>query len=78
MVTAAMKGRGVGGAILAALHGGARERGRSLLLLHTRRGESPESFYRALGYRVAGVIPGYTVGPAGQRLDSVTLYHELP
>jgi acetyltransferase len=78
IVTAMLKGRGVGGSILAALHAGARERGRSLILLNTRRGEPPESFYKALGYRVAGVIPGYTMGPAGQRVDSVTLYHELP
>ena len=78
MVTPTLKGRGVGGSLLAALHAGARERGRSLILLNTRRGEPPESFYKALGYRVAGVIPGYSMGPAGQRVDSVTLYRELP
>ena len=77
VVTSTLKGRGVGGSLLAALHAGARERGRSLILLNTRRGEPPESFYKALGYRVAGVIPGYSLGPAGQRVDSVTLYHEL-
>jgi acetyltransferase len=77
IVTSTLKGRGVGGSILAALHAGARERGRSLILLNTRRGEPPESFYKALGYRVAGVIPGYSMGPGGQRVDSVTLYHEL-
>jgi GNAT superfamily N-acetyltransferase len=77
IVTSTAMGHGVGGSILAALHAGARERGRSLLLLNTRRGGRPESFYKALGYRVAGVIPGYTVGPAGQRMDTVTLYHEL-
>jgi GNAT superfamily N-acetyltransferase len=78
LVAPTLKGRGVGGSLLAALHAGARERGRSLILLNTRRGEPPESFYKALGYRVAGVIPGYSIGPAGQRVDSVTLYHELP
>lgn len=77
IVSSTLQGRGVGGALLAGLHHAARERGRSLLLLNTRRGDSPESFYKALGYRVAGVIPGYSVGPSGQRVDNVTLYHEL-
>jgi GNAT superfamily N-acetyltransferase len=77
IVSSTLQGRGVGGALLAGLHQAARQRGRSLLLLNTKRGDSPERFYKALGYRVAGVIPGYTVGPSGQRVDNVTLYHEL-
>ena len=55
----------------------ARQRGRSLLLLHTRHGEPPERFCKGLGYREAGVIPGYITGPAGERHDHALLYLEL-
>jgi hypothetical protein len=36
-----------------------------------------ETFYKRLGYREAGVIPGWTLGPAGERYTHVTLYREL-
>jgi acetyltransferase len=75
-VAAAHRGRGVGGALLAALHELARRRGRSLVHLSTRQGEPAEAFYRRLGYRTAGVLPGWTVGPAGDRRTLVTLYRE--
>jgi ribosomal protein S18 acetylase RimI-like enzyme len=69
--------RGVGRMLMAALHGAARDRGRSLILLGTRRGGQAEGFYRTLGYRVVGVIPGYSVGTSGERYDLVSLYREL-
>jgi GNAT superfamily N-acetyltransferase len=73
-----LRGQGVGRVLLAALHFFAREHGRSLLLLNTRRGEPAERFYKNQGYREAGVLPGWTVGPAGERYDHVTLFQELP
>jgi acetyltransferase len=76
-VADAFRGRGVGRALLTALHGAARQRGRSLILLNTRRGESTEDFYRRLGYREVGVTPGYSVGTGGERYDNVTFYQEL-
>jgi hypothetical protein len=48
-----------------------------LLLLNTRRGEPAEGFYKRLGYREVGVVPGYSIGPAGERYDTVALYQEL-
>jgi GNAT superfamily N-acetyltransferase len=75
-VAGAHRGRGVGGALLAALHELARRRGRSLVHLSTRQGEPAETFYRRLGYRTAGVLPGWTVGPDGDRRTLVTLYRE--
>jgi hypothetical protein len=30
-----------------------------------------------LGYRDAGVIPGYSIGMAGERYDHIRLYREL-
>jgi acetyltransferase len=76
-VSSAVRGQGIGKSLMYALHDVAREHGRSLILLNTRRGEPPEDFYKALGYREVGVIPGWTIGPAGERYDHVTLYQEL-
>jgi GNAT superfamily N-acetyltransferase len=76
-VAPSARGRGIGKALMEALHHVAREHGRSLILLNTRHGEAPEHFYKGLGYRVTGVIPGWTIGPAGERYDHVTLYLDL-
>jgi GNAT superfamily N-acetyltransferase len=76
-VATALRGRGVGRLLMAALHAVARQHGRSLLVLNTRRGDPAETFYKGLGYGEVGVIPGWTVGPKGERYDHVTLYQEL-
>jgi acetyltransferase len=77
IVDSAMRGQGVGKSLMAALHDAAHQRGRSLVVLGTRRGEPPEQFYKQLGYREAGVIPGYSMGPAGERYDSLSMYRQL-
>jgi GNAT superfamily N-acetyltransferase len=77
MVASAWRGRGVGAALMSALHAWAWQRGRSLVMLNTRRGTPAEAFYTALGYRRVGVVPGYSVGPAGERYDTLQLYQEL-
>jgi len=76
-VAGALRGQGVGRRLMTALHDAARERGRSLILLSTRRGGTTEDFYKGLGYREIGVVPGYSVGVAGERYDNVTFYQEL-
>jgi ribosomal protein S18 acetylase RimI-like enzyme len=76
-VAPALRGRGVGRRLMTALHDLARERGRSLLLLNTRHRGPAESFYKSLGYREIGVIPGYAAGPTGERYADVALYQEL-
>ena len=76
-VAAAVRGRGVGKLLMAALHHIALDHGRSLILLNTRHREPPERFYKELGYREVGVIPGWTIGPDGERYDHITLYQEL-
>jgi acetyltransferase len=76
-VDGALRGQGVGRSLIAALHAAALERGRSLVLLNARHGSPAQRFYTGLGYRVAGVIPGYTLGPGRQRIDSVAMYQEL-
>lgn len=71
------RGRGIGRIVMAALHDAARQHGRNLLLLNTRRGGRAEAFYKRLGYREVGIVPGYTMGASGARYDSMALYHQL-
>lgn len=76
-VATRLQGRGIGTALIAAAHDAARGRGRSLLVLNTRLGDPAEHFYRAHGYQVAGVTPGYTIGTGGERYGNVAMYREL-
>ena len=75
-VSKSLRGQGLGAALVAALHDCARQRGRSLVLLNARRGVA-ERFYKPLGYQEIGVIPGYSLGSNGERIDTVSLYQEL-
>jgi ribosomal protein S18 acetylase RimI-like enzyme len=77
LVGAQTRGRGVGKQLMTALHETARRRGRSLIMLNTRRGGSAERFYMRLGYKAVGVVPGYIAAQGGLRYDSVMLYLEL-
>jgi DNA-binding SARP family transcriptional activator/predicted GNAT family acetyltransferase len=77
MVAGSLRGCGIGRRLMQTMHDTARERGRSLLLLNTRRGDRAERFYRGLGYRDAGMIPGYSVGPEGESYDNLLLYRSL-
>jgi GNAT superfamily N-acetyltransferase len=72
-----VRARGIGRTLMAALHSAARQHGRTLLLLNTRRGWPAEAFYRQLGYHEVGVIPGYSQGTAGERYDTVAFYIDL-
>ena len=76
-VASEIRGRGLGRALMTALHDAARQRGRDLIVLGTRRGDPAERFYRQLGYREAGVIPGYTTDAGGERRDHVSMYRQL-
>jgi ribosomal protein S18 acetylase RimI-like enzyme len=77
MVGEELRGRGIGRMLMQAMHEAAQRRGRSLLLLNTRRGGRAEHFYRGLGYRDAGLIPGYSTGPDGESYDSLLLYRVM-
>ena len=44
-----------------------RNCGRSLLTLDTRTGDNAEPLYTSLGYRTAGIIPGYCRDPFEDR-----------
>jgi acetyltransferase len=77
MVAPALRGHGIGRTLLKAIHDGAWQRGRSLLVLNARRGDPAETFYKRLGYREAGVIPGYMIGASGEACDNVAMYQPL-
>jgi acetyltransferase len=71
------RGRGIGRTLMRAVHAAAHENGRNLIHLSTRRGEPVETFYKSLGYKEAGVMPGWTIDRSGERYDHVTLYKEI-
>lgn len=71
------RGQGVGRALVRALHLVAMRNGRTLVTLSTRQGEPPEEFYKSLGYKEAGVVPGWSLGRNGERYDHLTMYLEL-
>ena len=77
-VAGSVRGTGVGRSLIAALHDAARQAGRSLLVLNTRYGEPAEALCRRLGYREVGLVPGWTLGPAGESCTHVTLRQHLP
>jgi acetyltransferase len=77
MVATALRGHGIGRTLLQAIHDSARQRGRSLLVLNARRGDPAEAFYKRLGYREAGVIPGYMIAASGEACDNVAMYRPL-
>ena len=69
--------QGLAKALMAELEGRAGALGRSLITLDTRTGDKAEPLYASLGYRTAGVIPGYCRDPFTDRLDSTTLMYKV-
>ena len=65
--------RGLGRALMAAAEAEARRLGRTLLTLDTRSGDPSEALYLGLGFRIAGVIPGWCRDTLSDRLDPTTI-----
>lgn len=76
MVHPAFRRRGIARALMHAIHGIARDNGRTLLVLDTREGDPANALYLSLGYTAAGTIPGYARSADG-RLDATVLYYRL-
>lgn len=76
-VLTAERGKGIGKALMEAAHAAALARGRTLLVLDTRRGDPAESLYRGLGYTELGVVPNYTRDRMGAFHDTVFFYKQL-
>ena len=69
--------RGVATALMNEVEKVARELGRTLLVLDTRKGDDSERLYRKLGYREAGQIPNYARSADGTLHATVILFKEL-
>jgi GNAT superfamily N-acetyltransferase len=69
--------QGIGTVLMKAVENCARKRDRSLLVLDTREGDPSEQFYLSLGYRRAGVIPGYARSASGELHGTVFFYREI-
>lgn len=78
MVDPSQRKRGIGRTLMLAVEQTARADGRTLLVLDTRRGNVSERLYQAVGYQVAGIIPGYALGVNGATVDEVIYYKSLP
>jgi ribosomal protein S18 acetylase RimI-like enzyme len=68
--------RGIARRLMLALESVAREEGRTLLTLDTRRGDAAEPLYASLGYALAGVIPRYARAPDMDRLDDTSVMYK--
>jgi len=60
-----------------ALEDEARAASKTLLVLDTREGDPSNDLYRALGYREAGRIPGWTREASGRLSTTVFWYKPL-
>ena len=79
MVNPEARRNGIARRLMIELERIARLEGRTLLTLDTREKDDAEPLYRALGYRVAGVIPGYARAPDADRLEgTVIMFKETP
>lgn len=76
-VLTAERSRGLGTALMEAAHAAALARGRTLLILDTRRGDPAEALYRHLGYTEFGIVPGFTRDARGVSYDTVFFHKHL-
>jgi ribosomal protein S18 acetylase RimI-like enzyme len=77
MVHSHARGKGIGRALMAALEQGARDAGRTLLVLDTRVGDVASRLYRQLGYQEAGQIPDFARSADGRLAATLFFYKPL-
>ena len=68
--------QGIAKALMIAIESRAAALGRNLLTLDTRTGDDAEPLYTKLGYRTAGIIPGYCRDPFEEKLDPTTVMYK--
>lgn len=78
LVHRAARRHGIGERLMRELETVAREHGRTLLVLDTRQGDPSELLYRKVGYKLAGVIPGYARSSSGALDATVFYYRNIP
>ncbi|MFO0993386.1 MAG: GNAT family N-acetyltransferase [Hyphomicrobiales bacterium] len=68
--------RGIAKALMAEIEAIASNLGRSLITLDTRTHDMAEPLYTGLGYKIAGIIPGYCRDTLSDRMDPTTLMYK--
>lgn len=76
MVQPGFRRQGIAKTLMLEIEKIADEHTRSLLTLDTRTGDTAEPLYTALGYKIAGVIPGYCLDTFEDRLDATTIMYK--
>jgi ribosomal protein S18 acetylase RimI-like enzyme len=76
LVHPAFRRQGIARALMTELERHAHGLQRSLLTLDTRTGDHAEPLYTGLGYRTAGVIPGYARGTHCHEYDATTIMYK--
>ena len=69
--------RGLGAALMRAAEDGAREAGKTLLVLDTATGSDAERLYERLGWQRVGAIPDYALWPQGGLCATTVFYRRL-
>jgi ribosomal protein S18 acetylase RimI-like enzyme len=71
------RGRGIARRLMEAAEVEARAKGRTLLVLDTKKGDLAEGLYEKLGYVRVGEIPRYVVDEAGEFHATVVFFKNL-
>jgi acetyltransferase len=77
LVSTKARRRGLGVALMQAAEAAARQLGRTLLVLDTRKGDPSWQLYQKLGYSIAGEIPGYARSANGELHSTVFFYKAI-
>jgi GNAT superfamily N-acetyltransferase len=77
LVHRAVRGWGIGAALMARIEQEARSRGRYLLVLDTVPGEDGHRLYLRAGWQQAGIVPDYALFPDGRFCDSAFMWKRL-
>jgi GNAT superfamily N-acetyltransferase len=77
MTRASHRGRGVAAGLMRAAEQEAAKRGKTLLVLDTATIDGAAGFYEGLGYRLAGVIPDFSLLPHGGLTGTMIYWKRL-
>jgi GNAT superfamily N-acetyltransferase len=70
------RNQGVGSALMHRMELLAQEKGLKMINFDAVAGGAPDRLYRTLGYRVAGMVPGYAYSSKGDKLEDVVFFYK--
>jgi len=77
LVHRAVRGRGIGAALMTTVEEEARRHGRWLLVLDTVPGENGHRLYLRAGWTQTGTVPDYALFPDGRLCDTAIMWKRL-